>query len=341
MGGHVFTATETNSKEKWQQAWEVLSGHPLQSWQWGQLKTQTGPWDAHRIIITDDSGKTVGGAQILVRSLPWPFTAMCYIPRGPLAAPGTHLADIADVCAAWCKKNTRAVSLKIDPAVTKADLGKNLSASWSNAPTVLIAKTATIPLTGSQDEIMHSIHSKKARQYIRKATREGVVCRPARREDLPDILNLYHHTANNDGFTLHSDEFYNQAWSVLDGINQVFVAEAEGKIQAFLWNATSDDTAFELWGAVSDQGKKLRANYALKWTAICAARDRGTRLYDLNGLLNDGISDFKLLWVSEPTWWIGTFDHPLKPLAGLWKTAMRLHSKWNQRNDAQKNTSSD
>ncbi len=285
-------------------------------------------------LSVSEGGSAIGAAQILIRKLPWPFRNMCYIPRGPITSPSVPLSTVADACASWCAENTHAVSVKIDPAVTEA----SLSHRWSPSPTVLISKTAVIPLTGTQDDILRGIHSKKARQYIRKAGREGVSCRPATRSDLPDIMKLYHDTAHHDGFALHSDKFYYHAFDCLDGISSIFVAQAEGKTEAFLWNAASAGTAFELWGAVSDKGKKLRANYALKWAAITDAQQRGSRLYDLNGLLNDGISDFKLLWVNEPTYWIGTFDCALNPLAGIWNTAMRLHSRWNQRNDTQKNT---
>ena len=324
--------TEITDRHTWDSLWGSLEGHPLQSWQWGELKSETGPWAVRRISVSE-GGSAIGAAQILIRKLPWPFRNMCYIPRGPVTAPSVPLSTVADACASWCAENTHAVSVKIDPAVTEA----SLSHRWSPSPTVLISKTAVIPLTGTQEDILRSIHSKKARQYIRKAGREGVSCRPATRSDLPDIMKLYHDTARHDGFALHSDEFYYHAFDCLDGISSIFVAQAEGKTEAFLWNAASAGTAFELWGAVSDKGKKLRANYALKWAAITDAQQRGSRLYDLNGLLNDGISDFKLLWVNGPTYWIGTFDCALNPLAGIWDTAMRLHSRWNQRNDTQKN----
>ncbi|OZG63484.1 methicillin resistance protein [Bifidobacterium lemurum] len=301
----MLAVEEIHEIRQWNDLVERWHGHPLQSWQWGELKAQTGPWTARRIVVSED-GTPVGGMQVLIRDMPWPFNAICYAPRGPVCD-DARLVEIANACAQWCKTNVKAASLKIDPAVEGIDLGDG----WKPSEHVLLDKTAIIDLTDDEETIFKNLHSKKARQYIRKAGRDGVVCRPATREDLEPLLKIYHETAAKDGFPLHADEFYHAAFDALDGINQVFVAEHDGAMLSFLWNATTSGTAFELWGGVNDEGKRLRANYLLKWTAIQAAKQRGARIYDLNGLLNDGISDFKLMFVNGPTVWIGSFDYPL------------------------------
>lgn len=310
-------------------------GHPLQAWQWGELKAQTGPWEARRVVCLED-GAPVGGAQVLLRHLPFPFRQMAYVPRGPMARDPARLGAVADAVAAWCAKNTHAITVKIDPASTSPGLG----AEWRPSERVLVAKTAVMDLTLDEEALNKSIPNRKCRQYIRKAGRDGVTCRPATAEDLDTILSIYHATAQADGFALHADEFYRQAFTSLEGIQQVFVAEQDGQIQAFLWNVTTQNgTAFELWGAVTGAGKRSRANYLLKWTAILAAKEAGAVLYDLNGLLNDGISDFKLLFVKEPTVWAGSFDLRLRPLAGLWDWALRRHRIRQSASSTQQDTS--
>ena len=327
---------ETTNREEWSELVERLEAHPLQSWQWGDLKAATGPWTAHRIVLSED-GEDVAGAQVLVRSMPFPFNAICYLPRGPFAIDRTRLPYVADAVAAWCKKNTKAVSVKIDPAVTEL----SLTSGWQPSERVLVAKTAVMDITPSEDDIMKSIPNRKCRQYIRKAGRDGVVCRPGEAGDLDQILALYHATAEADGFALHEDEFYRNAFDMLDGVGQLFVSEYEGRMQSFLWNITTSDMAFELWGAVSDEGKRTRANYLLKWEAIKAAKERGAKRYDLNGLLNDGISDFKMLFVRDQTVWVGAYDKPLSPLYGAMNKALELRRKRNERSSVQRDTSED
>ena len=167
-----------------------------------------------------------------------------------------------------------------------------------------------------------------------------MVVRPGTEADLDAVLALYHATADADGFALHDDEFYRTAFRLLDGLQQLFVAEVDGEIQAFLWNVTSKGgTTYELWGAVNDAGKRSRANYYQKWVAILAAKQAGARLYDLNGLLNDGISDFKLLFVPEATNWVATHDRPLGAMYRVMNKALELHRSYNERNNAQQDTS--
>lgn len=318
----MLTSKEIHDKDQWGSYVDAWLGHPLQGWSWGDLKAATGPWSAHRVVVYDGA-TPIGGAQILVRKLPWPFGAIAYAPRGPMAEDTDRLAEVADACAIWCARHVKAVSLKIDPAVTHIGLGPQ----WQHGEHVLIANTATIDLTPEENDIFMGLHSKKARQYIRKAGRDGVTCREATAQDLDGILTIYKRTAANDGFPLHSDEFYRKAFTMLSDENQLFVAEKDGTLLSFLWNATTTGTAFELWGGVSQEGKRLRANYLLKWTAIQAAKARGTKLYDLNGLLNDGISDFKMLFVKEPTQWAGTFDKPLSVKYSLWNIALKVFRK--------------
>jgi len=326
-----------SDKQAWNDYAEGFGAHPMQMWQWGELKQKTGPWTPYRLVMRDEDGSALGGAQVLVRKMPFPFGAIAYAPRGPFARQD-GLMEVADAAADWVKQNTKSQSLKIDPAVPELDW----SAGWEVSETSLINKTACLSLEPDLDAIMKAIPNRKCRQYIRKGERDGVVVRPAEERDLDAVLALYHQTAEADGFAIHDDAFYRTAFTVLDGIQQFFVAEMEGEVQAFLWNVTSrGGTTFELWGAVNDAGKRDRANYYMKWVAIQAAKEAGSKLYDLNGLLNDGISDFKLLFVPEPTYWVETHDRPLGHLYHAMNKALAINRERNEKANAQRDTSRD
>ena len=311
-------------QSQWASIVDELSAHPLQAWGWGELKSKTGPWDAHRLLFSEH-GEHVGGCQVLVRSVPKPFGTMAYAPRGPFSKDPSRLGEMADAAAAWAKAEVKPVCLKIEPGVPQEALA--LSRGWREGHKILLAKTAVMDLTLDEEALQKSIHGKKARQYIRKAERGGVTCRPAVEADLPRVLELYHGTAEADDFGIHEDAYYERAFTLLGDESQLFVAEQEDEVQAFLWNVTTRNCAFELWGAVNDAGKRSRANYLLKWTAMLAAKAKGAALYDLNGLMNDGISKFKLLFAGEPTFWAGTFDKPLSALYPLFETALKVRDK--------------
>lgn len=81
-----------------------------------------------------------------------------------------------------------------------------------------------------------------------------------------------------------------------------------------MWLVVSDSTAFELYGGVNPRGMKLRLNYGLKFHAMTQVKSQGVVRYDFNGLLGDGISDFKRQFAKHEDRLIGTWDKPLSPL---------------------------
>ena len=64
---------EVVARDEWNEDAERFGAHPLQWWQWGELKAKTGPWTARRLACLDDAGELVGGAQVLLRKMPFPF----------------------------------------------------------------------------------------------------------------------------------------------------------------------------------------------------------------------------------------------------------------------------
>ena len=75
---------------------------------------------------------------------------------------------------------------------------------------------------------------------------------------------------------------------------------------------------------MNDRGQALRANYMLKWHAITTCREWGIDRYDMNGLLNDGVSVFKQGFADQEDMLIGTYDYPLSPLYGAWRKGLPL-----------------
>lgn len=154
-------------------------------------------------------------------------------------------------------------------------------------------RTLIIDLNKTEEDLLAAM-TKKTRQYIRKSERDGVETRQIKtKEALVDALAIYKDTAKRAGFALHGDNYYYDLFDMLGENNLIFGAYHQGKLVSFAWLAISGTTAFELYGGMSQEGQDLRANYALKWHAICKCKEWGLGRYDMNGLLNDGISTFK------------------------------------------------
>lgn len=296
---------------EWDELVKQSAGHPLQLWGWGEVKAQHG-WSVERVKLGQ------GGAQLLIKRLPKPFGPLVYIPRGPFGSPlKDHDARRALII--HVKKTYKPLVLTVEPD-TQAKLEWG---GWKRSSNrILLARTAVMDLTKSNDDLLAAM-SKKTRQYIRKSAGEGVVVRQAASiSDVDQCLIIYKETAERAGFDLHEDKYYHDIFEQLVDDSPVFMAQKDGKTVAFLWPIITPEVAFELYGGMNDEGQALRANYHLKWSVVQAMKERGIKRYDVNGLLNDGVSAFKQGFIPEETQMSGTYDYPMSPLYPVWSTLL-------------------
>jgi lipid II:glycine glycyltransferase (peptidoglycan interpeptide bridge formation enzyme) len=320
---------EVRDPQIWDQIVRDCLGHPLQQWGWGLLKSENGNWQAAHVSVLRD-GQVIGGAQILRRILPSPLPAMLYIPRGPFATPGNHEQVISEIVA-WAGSR-RALLLKVEPEWPADEHTAEFLTSIGLRPsnqTVLLSRTLRLDLRQSDDELLAAM-SKKTRQYIRKSERSGVQIRQlpltsqgAADDDLDVIAKIYEETAERAGFPLHSGKYYADLARFCGPSNQIYIAEEDGQPLSFLWNLTTASCCFELYGGMNDRGQQLRSNFTLKWHAIQQARAAGALVYDLNGLVSDGVTNFKLGFGNESDL-VGTWDLPLSKWYGVWQKGLPL-----------------
>jgi lipid II:glycine glycyltransferase (peptidoglycan interpeptide bridge formation enzyme) len=288
-------------------------GHPLQLWAWGQAK-QLNDWTPHRLALVDDAGQWQGAVQILLWPIPRLGRFIAYVPRGPVAEPGSQGAKklIAELVK-WAKEH-KALYVRIEPAWKTGKPGKG----WVKARHHLqLAETYTIDLSRSEEEILEPMN-RKHRQYIRKAERDGVTV--AMSADVGPMYGLYALTASRAGFGIHSRDYYELLGEELGAQSKLYYAHFNDRPVAFLWLAVAGPTAYELYGGVNAEGAEQKANYFLKWRAIEDMKTAGLKVYDFNGRLNEGVSRFKDGFGPAETDYIGTYDYPLNQVGyRLWE----------------------
>ncbi|THJ67885.1 peptidoglycan bridge formation glycyltransferase FemA/FemB family protein [Arthrobacter echini] len=294
----------------WDATVNELEGHPQQLWGWGQTKAAHG-WSADRLLVMEDD-VVIGAAQLVLRALPVPLRSLAYLPRGPQVRQG-RAAEVLHAVAEYVRSTHRSVALSIEPdwdatsAEARALPGSGFRASGN---TILIPRTLILDLRRSEDDLLGGM-SKKHRQYIRKSGREDLDIRRVERGELGACLDVYRLTAQRAGFGIHEDSYYLDIFDNLGDASPVYAAFRGHDVVAFLWLSTSRVTSFELYGGMTEEGERLRANYALKWFAIREMKARGVARYDFNGLLNDGVSRFKMGWAEHENQLAGTWDLPL------------------------------
>lgn len=316
----MLKVLQCQSEVEWDEFILERDGHPLQLWGWGDVKTTHG-WRAERLFLVEEgSDQPIGAAQVLVRTLPWPLRSFSYIPRGPVIEEEQLQAGLAAL-RLHVKQTIGSAILSVEPELVGAELGKGWKAARN---TVIIGKTVVLDLKLSEDELMAAM-SKKTRQYIRKSAKEEITIRQVKsREELAAFLEIYKATAQRANFALHDDDYYYDIFEKLGDHSPVFAAYEGDAPLAFVWLAMSQSVAFELYGGMTERGQELRANYTLKWHAIRTIKQWGVSRYDMNGLLNDGVSNFKLGFTDSPTEYIGTYDAPLSPFYTVWSSGLPL-----------------
>ncbi|MDE9367493.1 peptidoglycan bridge formation glycyltransferase FemA/FemB family protein [Luteipulveratus sp. YIM 133132] len=341
-----LTVTSCHDPAEWDALVDDAGGHPLQLWGWGELKARY-EWSADRLVVRDGD-TVVGSAQVLLRRLPAPFRSLAYVPRGPQAAP-EHRGAVLDAVAAYLRAEHKPIALTIEPdweepfsPLPKGETEEALAAGRATPPapwvrdieaagfrrsenTGLIPRTLIVDVTRDEDTILKELSS-TTRQNVRKSFRAenvrfGEVTDEA---DLRTILEINRETARRAEFAVHDDDYHRGIRDLMGERSQLLAAWEGDEPVAFVWLVVSGSTAFELYGGVSPRGMKLRLNYGLKFHAMKHVKAQGVQRYDFNGLLNDGISDFKRQFAKHEDLLIGTWDKPLSPLYPAFATALPL-----------------
>lgn len=290
-------------------------GHPLQCWGWGEVKAASG-WRADRLAVFD--GATFrAGAQVLTRPFPGVPMAMTYVPRGPVVTPDDRnaLAALAEGLHQHARTQ-RSIFCKVDPAWPAGTAHALASTGLQpSQESVQVTETYTIDLRQNEDAILANMRS-KTRQYIRKAEREDtIILRDTNGEQLRACYTMYEETARRADFGLHPFAYYEDLFQKFPADRQyLYVALRQGTPLSFLWMVCAGTQAVEFYGGVADAGQEWKSNYLLKWHAIREMKAAGYEVYDLNGRVNEGISQFKQGFGPADTSWVGPFDaiyHPL------------------------------
>lgn len=272
-------------------------GHILQSWEWGELKQKTG-WEAVRLALVQ-KGSIRASAQILLRSLPYGFGTLAYVPRGPVLdykdrdLLRTMIEALRDLAS-----RRKVVSLKIEPEeVEPSPLSDTLRrAGLVPAPPVQMRSSIWVDLSITADEISARL-KQKTRYNIRLAGKKGVVVTSPGIGGLDSWYQMYATTAERDGFTIHRLDYYQEVLRSLapSGMANLLLAHHEGDLLAGIIVFAFGSKAQYMYGASSNLKRNLMAPYLVQWEGMRWAKEQGASLYDLWGI-PDTLTESEDLW---------------------------------------------
>jgi peptidoglycan pentaglycine glycine transferase (the first glycine) len=274
-------------REQWDEFFLQRDGHLLQSWGWGEFKSQFG-WEVERLAVWDeDSGQLQGAAQILVRQLR--AGSMAYVPKGPVV--------LLEDAAVWTRLlrmlrdwgHERGVTfLKIEPDGEGKHPLREHFAELDFRPaerSIQPSTTILVGLEGDEEEILKRMKS-KTRYNIRLAERKGVTVQEGEDRDVPRFYRLMEETRDRDLFGIHEEAYYRRVWLTFapQGRANLFLAYHGNELLAGLMAFAFGSRAYYLYGASSNRHRNLMPNHLLQWRAMCWARERGCTTYDLWGI---------------------------------------------------------
>lgn len=314
------------------------SGHLLQSWGWGALKSSAG-WHPLRLALYDErKAEIVAAAQVLRRApgfLPPRVGHLAYIPRGPVL---DWAREDEQGQSLWREfffrllpslKKSGAIAVQVElPLVDTSDAGVTARACLEDlcfrpAQPVQPARSILLDLAPAEDALLASM-KEKWRYNVRLAARRGVEVRPAQGEqDVRAWYSLLQTTGQRDRFGIHTFDYYLRAWQLFTPREQarLLLAEADGRLLAGIFVGCMARSALYLYGASGNEQRSLMPNYLLQWEAIRWAKRLGARSYDFWGIpaTDDpgesmaGVYRFKSGWGGQVVRFAGNFEYGFYP----------------------------
>lgn len=286
----TLAITEWTDREGWD---ALVAAHPhghfLQSWAWGELKSQFG-WTPIRVGIVSpgDTGPRAA-AQMLVRS--FMGLSVCYVPRGPMFA-GEPAIDTALLAALRrLARRRRAAFLRLEPNVCEDTAESRTLHSFLQRVGFRVAEplqphtSIHLSLEPSTQQLFAAF-SKGHRADVRRAERTGLTVRSGASEaDFDAFYALMEATAARAEFAIHSRDYYHTAWKAAGSDAHLLLAKTVDGVDVagFLVFAFGHEGQY-MYSASTAEGSKSGANHLLQWHTIQWMREQGCTSYDLWGV---------------------------------------------------------
>ena len=274
-----------------------------QSLGWAKLQEEIGS-RSWRIGAREDSGKLIAFVQIFEKA--WPLgLRWLHVPRGPIFQDAGFRIQDTDINNLIFSE-IRKLAEEIKSVFVKFDFFKDYGhpspyalnpSPYSNFPDT----TLVLDLKKSEEELLTQMKP-KGRYNIRVAEKHGIKVRetsePAAAKIFYDLLKK---TTERDGFAGHPLSYYEKFLEILDKQNlaSCFIAEKDNKPLAASLCTFYGDTATYYYGASDYEFRNLMAPYAVQWSAIRAAKERGFKYYDFLGITPEGVDRHPLAGVTS------------------------------------------
>ena len=301
---------------KYQQEYNQLVKHPLQTWEWGEFRKTTEVKVVRRGIFENEN--LVSGFQLTIHKIPSTHFTIGYLPKGELPTKEV-LEELREI-----GKDNNCLFIKLEPNI----LAKNvkIDSSLTKSPHPLFTKYSFwLDLTRSEEELMLKMKS-KTRYNVRLASRKGVTIVEDNSDTaFEEYLKLTMETTKRQHFFAHTKGYHRKMWSALYPIGMAHLLKAVYKGETvvswvlFLHN----DILYYPYGSSASKNKDTMASNLLMWEVIRWGKEHNAKLFDMWGALGlkpdpkdswYGFHRFKEGYGATHVEFVETYDLVLKPV---------------------------
>ena len=301
--------------QEWDEQQAKLGGHFLQSSAWAAFQEALG-----RKTVRAEA-ETWSYLGVMSQSSRFSYL---YCPYGPTLLSSSDLAGVAN---SWKIEADGADFIRFEPVgnITEADL---IEIGAQEFKEVQPKHTLVLDL-GMPEEELRSNLSSSHRNTINAAGRKGLTFRlSSAKDDLANFLRFINATAGRNGFSTHSDDYFETMVEVLEplGAASLYIAEFEGKTVAASIVFDYAGVRYYAHSAMDPEHRNLRIAAPFVWFLMMDAKENGMHEFDLWGIAPAGASknhpwagftEFKHSFGGTEKAYLGTWELPLKPLKHL------------------------
>lgn len=277
------TIAQDTDKETWH------NDHPLQSWEWGEVRKEVGT-SVSRFITTGKESKRC--FTVTVHPIGFGKT-IAYLARSVWPCN----AELKTMLAILQSQN--AIALKLEPDAYIEQSGEYhiplLRSRWrqdglefvQSSSSIFGKHTFIVDLTPSEDEMLRRM-KQKTRYNIRVAQKHGVVVKDVSslKDGFDIFFSLYQDTQQRQKYLGHGKEYHRAVWDGMKGkYSKLFVAFYNDQPLAAYHIMYSKTRAFYVYGGTSSQEKQVMASNLLMWEVILEAKKQGKTYFDMWGAL--------------------------------------------------------
>lgn len=317
------------SKDKW----NSVANHPLQSWEWGEVRKKTGVQILRLGAFRGNELKEV--FQMTLHKIPKTSYSLGYIPRSIMPS-----KSIRDFLQSWGQKNNL-IFIKFEPYIEKKEINnaqiEQINTLHRSPHQLFPDWTIIMDISPSEDDLLKKMKS-KTRYNIRLAEKKGVtVEETSTDEGFKKFSALYFATTKRQHYFGHDARYHKIVWDELKK-SQAYIMIANfqdiplAAYELFIFK----DRAYYPYGGSSSDYKNVMAPNLLMWEAIKFSKQKGAKIFDMWGAAAPestntntfaGFTRFKEGYGGSYIQFVGSFDLVIRPgLYTIYNALYKLRS---------------